>query len=887
MTESNKDDNDNTNPNIERKKKKKTLGLDSKSTVLASIKDLDLDELADVIEKKHKIASKLSAQNKASITSKSPKQVEGNKTSEDNIKDSLSDAERKRRAQILAEGRRDEEDHREVITQTDLEVTDYKSKFANNHLEENEENDTQSKVTQDSSTQSNDTETYVGISTVELVVRESAIKNSIKDNAEQSNNQNTTDIITAQTNKKDKIAKDEKLVKEDDNFRNKKTTHVDSKRIAKAKKILLDELLQQDDENDYDVHEDELADDDVNSHNIQQEENKSPDKPIRTFRVNRKNKSKTIKRQKIQRTLNLHQPVSVKYLASLLTEKLNSLLKTLRDLQVDANEESILDLDTAQLVANSLGHHINVIVKDNIMNQYLYPQDQPEELTSRPPVVAVMGHVDHGKTTLLDTIKKTKITELESGGITQHIGASQVVLPNNSVITFLDTPGHEAFTKIRSRGAEVTDIIILVVAADDGLMPQTIESINHALAHNVQIIVAINKIDKTNTNIPKIKNELLQHNITLEEYGGDVLSVEISALNNIGIADLLETITLQAEILELKTNHQAPGLGNIIEVKQAKGIGFIATVLIDRGTIKVGDYFVCNNAVGKVRSLTTFLGEKIKVAPPSMPVEVTGFNSEVNAGDRFIVVPSEAEGERFIKEQTNQQAIEGLTKQDLTINKIDINELLSQSLIDKKELCVIIKADTQGVIEAIKYAIGNIHHQELSIKILHATIGEITEADVNLASIGNSVIIGFNTRAAGKIKKLAEEHNIPIRYHSIIYNAIDDLKTMLSGLLNPNLVENILGYAEVKEVFSIKKIGTIAGCLVTDGLIKRHAKVRLLRNNIVIYEGDLDQLKRFKNDVKEVKQGFECGLLLTNNNDIQISDIVECYELNEVRGKIE
>ncbi|KAL0263847.1 UNVERIFIED_CONTAM: hypothetical protein PYX00_011148 [Menopon gallinae] len=482
-----------------------------------------------------------------------------------------------------------------------------------------------------------------------------------------------------------------------------------------------------------------------------------------------------------------------------------------------------------------------------------------------------MGHVDHGKTTLLDYIRKTNVVSKESGGITQHIGAYQITSENNKLITFLDTPGHEAFAEMRARGALVTDIIVLVVAADDGLKQQSIEVINHAQSANVPIVVAINKIDKPGANSSKVKTELLQYNVVVEEMGGKVLSAEISALKGTGIPSLLENILLEAELLDLKANKKRTAIATVIEAKVEKGKGIVATVIVQNGLLKQGDLFVVGDSFGKVRFLTNDKGKQIKCAEPGMPVEIVGFSKEVCAGDELIVVKSEADAKKIIEYK------QSLSKKEEQTENNDIGLLLSTQG-DISYLPVIIKTDVFGSKEAILGSLEKIGNDEVKIKVVHAGVGAINESDVLLAKTAKAIICGFNVRANNQAKVLADSEKVNISYFSIIYDLLDILKERLSGLLQPKVIENILGYAEIKEVFNISKVGKIAGCIVKEGVIKKSAGVRLLRDNVVIYEGTLLQLKRFKDDAKEVNAGQECGVMLQNFQDLAKGDSIECFE---------
>lgn len=561
---------------------------------------------------------------------------------------------------------------------------------------------------------------------------------------------------------------------------------------------------------------------------------------------------------------------SVKSLAHALGEKLKDFLSTLNKLEVEADENTVLDIDVAELAVLELGHIAKKSNKETEIIALYKFKDNEKDLEPRPPVVTIMGHVDHGKTTLLDYIRKANVAAKESGGITQHIGAYQIVTASGKKITFLDTPGHEAFAEMRARGAQVTDIIVLVVAADDGLKQQSIEVINHANSANVPIIVAVNKIDKEGVNSSKVKTELLQHNVVVEEMGGKVLSTEVSALKGIGINDLLENILLEAELLDLKANKNRNAIATVIESKLEKGKGIVATVIVQNGTLKQGDLFVIDNSIGKVRLLSDENGKQLKAVTPGTPVEVTGFNIEVKAGDELIVVNSEADAKKIINYKQ--------TSANLVTEETDDISLLLSTKEDVSQLSIILKADVYGSKEAILGALLKIGNEEVKIKVVHSGVGAITESDILLAKSTGAIIYGFNVRANNQAKTLANSEKINIRYFSVIYDLLDDLKESLSGLLQPKIIEKFIGYAEVKEVFNVSKIGKIAGCVVTEGIVKKSAGVRLLRNNVVIYEGMLLQLKRFKDDAKEVNSGQECGIMLQNFQDIAKGDVIECFE---------
>lgn len=580
----------------------------------------------------------------------------------------------------------------------------------------------------------------------------------------------------------------------------------------------------------------------------------------------------------IKRIIRIAEVISVGDLAKRMGVKGAELIKKLMELGVFVNINQFIDADVASLVANEFGYEVE---KVSIERQEILErkEDLPEDLKPRPPVVTIMGHVDHGKTMLLDAIRKTNIVEGEAGGITQHIGAYDVQLENGHVV-FIDTPGHEAFTALRARGAMVTDIVVLVVAADDGVMPQTKEAIDHARAANVPIIVAINKIDKPNANPEKVKKELADYGLIPESWGGNTLYAEISAKQKIGIKELLELILLQAEILELKANPNKPARGIIIEAKLDKGRGPVTTIIVQEGTLRPGDTFVAGYRYGKVRAMFNDRGQRIMEAGPSTPAEVVGFNDVPHAGDTLIVVPDER-----VAKQISLYREEKIRSKELSkLSKLSLEELYDKiKKGEVKELNIIIKADVQGSIEAIKEAIKKLSTETLKINVIHDGVGAITETDVNLASASKAIIIGFNVRTVPKAQTLAEQEGVDIRTYTIIYDAVSDIKKALEGMLEPTYKENIFGRAKVLQIFNIHKVGTIAGSLVIDGKVVRGSHARLLRENAVIYEGRISSLRRFKEDVKDCQQGFECGIGIENFNNIQIGDIIESYEVEEIR----
>ncbi len=583
----------------------------------------------------------------------------------------------------------------------------------------------------------------------------------------------------------------------------------------------------------------------------------------------------------IKRIIRITEMIPVGDLAKRMGVKGGEVIKRLMDLGVFVNINQMIDADVASLVASEFGYEVEKVSleREDLLER---KEDLPEELEPRPPVVTIMGHVDHGKTMLLDSIRKTNVMGEEAGGITQHIGAYDVKLENGHVV-FIDTPGHEAFTALRARGAKVTDIVVLVVAADDGVMPQTREAIDHARAANVPIIVAINKIDKPNANPEKVKKELSEYGLVPEKWGGNTLYAEVSAKQKIGIKDLLDLVLLQAEVLELKANPNKLARGTIIESRLDKGRGPVATVLIQEGTLRTGDVFIAGSHYGRVRAMLNDRGQKMEEAKPSIPVEVVGFNDIPEAGDPFIVVPEE----RIAKQITLYRQEKMREKELSRLSKVSLQELYEKiKKGEVKELNVIIKADVQGSIEAVKESLGRISTDAVKVNILHGGIGGITETDVNLASASNAIIIGFNVRPSPKAQALAEQEHVDVRTYSVIYDAIDDIKKALEGLLEPTYKERILGRAQVIQLFNISKVGTVAGSLVLDGKVVKGAPARLLRDNLVIYNGKISSLKRFKDDVKDCSHGLECGIGIENFNDIKLGDIIESYEMEEVRPRL-
>jgi translation initiation factor IF-2 len=580
------------------------------------------------------------------------------------------------------------------------------------------------------------------------------------------------------------------------------------------------------------------------------------------------------------REVTIPEAIAVSELANRMARRAVDVIKVLMKNGIMAQINDVIDADTAELVAAEYGHTVKRVAEADVLEGLKGIEDDAGTLNARPPVVTVMGHVDHGKTSLLDALRKTDVVAGEAGGITQHIGAYQVQLKTGQKITFLDTPGHAAFTAMRARGAKVTDIVVLVVAADDGVMPQTIEAISHAKAAGVPIIVAINKIDKADANPTRVKSELLQHGIQVEDMGGETLAVEVSATKGTNLDKLEETILLQAELLDLKANADRPADGHVIEGKLDKGRGPVATVLVQRGTLKVGDIIVAGAEFGRVRLLINDRGEAIESAGPSVPVEVLGLSAVPEAGDEFVVVENDSRA----REVTEYRARKRREQRSTSSARQTLDQLLkSRSDGERRLLPLVIKADVQGSVEAIGGALTKIGTDEVGVQILQGGVGGITESDVILAHASGAAIIGFNVRANNQARDRARRDGVEIRYYNIIYNVVDDVKAALSGLLAPETREKFLGNAEILEVFAISKVGKVAGCRVTEGVVRRGAKVRLIRDNVVIHEGDLSTLKRFKDEAREVLAGQECGMSFANYQDIQPGDIIECYEVETVK----
>ena len=587
--------------------------------------------------------------------------------------------------------------------------------------------------------------------------------------------------------------------------------------------------------------------------------------------------------EKVIKEVNIPEIIKVQELANRMAEKSADVIKKLMSLGVMATINQPIDADTAQIVVEELGHKFKRVADSDVEEAIKGAEDTPDQMLPRAPVVTVMGHVDHGKTSLLDALRETNVAAREAGGITQHIGAYQIVTPKGDKITFIDTPGHEAFSEMRARGAKVTDIVVLVVAANDGIMPQTIEAIRHAQAAEVPIVVAINKIDLPGADPMKVKTALLQHGIAVEELGGESLCAEVSAKKRINIDKLLEAILLQAEILDLKANPNRTADGTVIEAKMEKGRGSVATVLVQRGTLKVGDICIAGKEWGRVRAMFNEMGHKVQEAGPATPVEVLGLQGTPAAGDDFTVVADENQAREVTNYRIRKERDAKLVKSAKSAMEQMLDKIKSGEI---KHLPVIIKADVQGSIEAIEGTLNKLSNDEVSVQILHSAVGPISESDITLAKASNAFVIGFNVRAIPQARDMARRNGVDIRYYSIIYDVADDVKKGLEGMLSPELKEKILGYAEIRNVFNITGVGKVAGCMVTEGLVKRGAKVRLLRDNVVIHDGNLGQLKRFKEDVKEVKEGYECGMSFENYNDIQVGDFIECYEIEAIAAKL-
>ncbi len=585
-------------------------------------------------------------------------------------------------------------------------------------------------------------------------------------------------------------------------------------------------------------------------------------------------------REKVIRTVQLPEAIMVSELANRMSERVADVVKELMKMGMMVTQNQTIDADTAELIIEEFGHKVQRVSDADVEDVISDTEDTEKDLRPRPPVITIMGHVDHGKTSLLDAIRDAKVVAGEAGGITQHIGAYQVKTDNGTTLTFLDTPGHAAFTSMRSRGAQVTDIVVLVVAADDSVMPQTVEAINHAKAAEVPMIIAINKIDKPEATPDKVRSELLQHEVIVEKMSGEVQDVEVSAITGQGLDELLEAIALQAEILELKANPDRAAQGAVIEAQLDVGRGPVATVLVQKGTLKQGDIFVVGEQYGKVRALINDKGERVKEAGPSVPVEVLGLNGTPEAGDVLNVTATEAQA-REIAAYREQVAKD---KRAAAGAATTLEQLMANAKADENvsELPIVVKADVQGSAEAIVQAMEKIGNDEVRVRVLHSGVGAITETDVGLAEASGAPVFGFNVRANATARNTANQKGVEIRYYSVIYDLVDDVKAAASGLLSAEIRENFIGYAEIKEVFKVSGVGKVAGCLVTEGVARRSAGVRLLRDNVVIHEGTLKTLKRFKDEVPEVQSGQECGMAFENYEDIRQGDVIEIFEREEV-----
>jgi translation initiation factor IF-2 len=583
----------------------------------------------------------------------------------------------------------------------------------------------------------------------------------------------------------------------------------------------------------------------------------------------------------IKRRIKIDDTIILAELAKRMGIKANEMIAKLMGLGVMATVNQTIDFDTAVLVSTEFGYELEKasFEEDNLLKAV---EDDPKNLTARPPVVTIMGHVDHGKTSLLDVIRETRVTELEAGGITQHIGAYNVTTPKGQVV-FLDTPGHEAFSAMRSRGAKVTDIVVLVVAADDGVMPQTIEAINHSKAADVPIIVAVNKIDKDNADPERVLRELSENGLVTEEWGGDTIFVKVSAKKNIGIDDLLEMILLQTEMLELKANPDKLARGRVVEAKLDAGRGPVATVLVQEGTLHAGDAVVCGIHYGKLRALLNDMGQQVASVGPSLPVEVIGLSGVPSAGDELVSVADEKDAKQISQHRVRKQRSMDLAK----TSRLSLDGLFEKMKTGEvKDLNLILKGDVHGSIEALKESLSSLSNDEVNINIVHGATGTITESDISLAAVSNAIIIGFNVRSSPKVQEMANEEQVDIRYHNVIYDVIKEIRNAMLGLMSSTFEDRTQGWAEIRDIFHIPKIGTIAGSYVTEGSFERGKQVRLLRDGVVIYEGRLSSLRRFKDDVKEVQNGYECGIGIENFNDIKIGDTLECYYTEEIKPEL-
>ncbi|HET7020380.1 MAG TPA: translation initiation factor IF-2 [Xanthobacteraceae bacterium] len=590
-------------------------------------------------------------------------------------------------------------------------------------------------------------------------------------------------------------------------------------------------------------------------------------------------------KEKLVREVIIPETITIQELANRMAERSVDVIKLLMKQGHMAQINDVIDADTAQLLAEELGHTVKRVAESDVEEGLFDVADDPGSLVPRPPVVTVMGHVDHGKTSLLDAIRSTDVAAGEAGGITQHLGAYQVTAPSGNKITFIDTPGHAAFSAMRARGARVTDIVVLVVAADDGVMPQTVEAINHAKAAKVPMIVAINKIDRPDAKPERVRTELLQHEVQVETLGGEVLDVEVSATKKLNIDRLLETIGLQSEILDLKANPNRATEGTVIEAKLDRGRGPVATVLVQRGTLRGGDLVVAGAEWGRVRALVSDTGMPVEAAGPSTPVEVLGFNGTPEAGDRLAVVQSEARAREVTAYRARQRRDKMAAR--ATGMRGSLEQMMSQlKTAGRKDLALIIKADVQGSLEAVIGTIEKLATDEVGARVIHSGVGGITESDVTLAEASGVPILGFNVRAHKEAREAAERVGIELRYYNVIYDLVDDVKKAMSGLLAPTVRETMLGNATILEIFKVSKVGNVAGCRVTDGVVERGANVRLIRDSVVVHEGKLSQLKRFKDDAREVVAGQECGMAFENYQDMKVGDVIECYRVETVQRSL-
>ncbi|MCA1951636.1 MAG: translation initiation factor IF-2, partial [Hyphomicrobiales bacterium] len=591
-------------------------------------------------------------------------------------------------------------------------------------------------------------------------------------------------------------------------------------------------------------------------------------------------------KEKLAREVIIPETISIQELANRMSERAVDVIRLLMKQGAMHKITDVIDADTAQLVAEEMGHSVKRVAEADVEEGLFDEPDNEAAMLPRPPVVTIMGHVDHGKTSLLDAIRQTNVVSGEAGGITQHIGAYQVTSPLGGKITFIDTPGHAAFTAMRARGAKVTDIVVLVVAADDGVMPQTIEAINHAKAAKVPLIVAINKIDKPEAKPERVRTELLQHDVQVESMGGDTLEIEVSAKQKMNLDKLLEAIQLQAEVLELRANPDRAAEGSVVEAKLDRGRGPVATVLVQRGTLRTGDIVIAGAQWGRVRALVDDRGANVAEAGPSLPVEILGFQGAPEAGDRLAVVESEARAREITAYRERQKRDKAAARGGGQARSLVDMMRLAKDAAGKKEFPLLIKGDVQGSVEAIAASVEKLGNDEVAARVLHTAVGGITESDVTLANTTGAVILAFNVRAHKEAREAAERAGVEIRYYNVIYDLVDDVKAAMSGLLAPTLRETMLGNAEIRQVFNITKVGNVAGCVVTDGKVERGAKVRLIRDNVVIHEGTLKTLKRFKDEVKEVMAGQECGMAFQNYEDMRAGDVIECFRVEEIQRSL-